>query len=243
MFERQQVSGRQQVSRQETSAPQREWARGGRFPLLDLTQLDAQQQSVYDAVAGPPRADGPFLIADDDGHLAGPFNAMLYSPAIGQALQALGTALRFGGSLAGRTRELVICAVAVAFKSDYEWYSHSRVALEAGVSSVELDSLNHGEFRATLSDAERAALRLAAALLAGNGVDDEVHAAALRHYGHAGITELSVLVGYYQTLAGLLAAGDVPAPGVEPAEDDRPAGVGHTGDKPTGVDHVRSDQP
>ncbi|WP_245580162.1 carboxymuconolactone decarboxylase family protein [Arthrobacter castelli] len=191
---------------------QREYARGGRFPLLSPAQLDDRQRAVHDAVAGPPRADGPFLIADDDGHLAGPFNAMLYSPAIGHALQALGSALRFGGSLADRTRELVICAVAAALDSDYEWYSHSRVAAAAGVSKEELHSLARSELPGTISPAEEAALRLAEAVLAGNRVDDDVHAEALRHHGHAGITELSVLVGYYQTLAGLLAAGDVPAP-------------------------------
>lgn len=217
---------------------QREWARGGRFPLLDPSQLDEQQQAVYDAVAGPPRANGPFLIADDDGHLAGPFNAMLHSPVIGQALQELGSALRFGGSLAARTRELVICAVAAALNSDYEWYSHSRVAAAAGVSEAELQCLGYGELPRTLSDAEKAALRLASALLAGKGVDDKVHATALRHYGHAGITELSVLVGYYQTLAGLLAAGAVPAPGGEPAAGAPPA----AGGRPTAVDHVPSDQ-
>lgn len=237
MSEQQRVSERQQASRPQVAAPQAaapqpaapqgEWARGGRFPLLDPARLDEQQREVYDAVAGPPRADGPFLIADDDGHLAGPFNAMLYSPAIGQALQALGSALRFGGSLAARTRELVICAVAVALDSDYEWYSHSRVATGAGVSTAELESLSNGEVPRTLSNAEKTALRLASALLAGHGVDDKVHSDALQHYGHAGITELSVLVGYYQTLTGLLAAGDVPAP------EAKPAVVGHAHDAPT----------
>ncbi|GAB3254604.1 carboxymuconolactone decarboxylase family protein [Arthrobacter pigmenti] len=227
MSEQRQVSERQQASWPRVTAAQGEWARGGRFPLLDPSRLDEQQRAVYDAVAGPPRADGPFLIADDDGRLAGPFNAMLYSPAIGQALQALGTALRFDGSLAARTRELVICAVAAAHKSDYEWYSHSRVATEAGVSGAELESLSNGELPQTLSEAEKAALRLASTLLTVHRVDDTIHAAALQHYGHAGITELSVLVGYYQTLAGLLAAGDVPAPGAKPAV------VGHAHDAPT----------
>ncbi|HET9348269.1 MAG TPA: carboxymuconolactone decarboxylase family protein, partial [Arthrobacter sp.] len=50
------------------------------------------------------------------------------------------------------------------------------------------------------------------ALLRGTTVGPEVHAAALEHFGHGGITEISVLVGYYRLLAGILAAGDVPLP-------------------------------
>ncbi|GAB3520749.1 carboxymuconolactone decarboxylase family protein [Arthrobacter monumenti] len=188
-------------------------AAGGRFPLLTPGELSSEQRAVYDTIAGPPRAGGPFLIVDDDGCLAGPFNALLYSPAIGQAVQALGSALRFGGALSDRTRELVICAVAAWLQSDYEWYAHSRVARSAGISPVELQSLQAGEMPEGLASGEQAALELAFALLRGTAVGHEVHAEALKHFGHAGVTELSVLVGYYQTLAGLLAAGNVPAPG------------------------------
>lgn len=190
----------------------RERAVGGRFPLLDPTQLDPAQQTLYDTIVAPPRTDGPFLVVDDDGHLAGPFNAMLHSPAIGEALQSLGASLRFGGRLPARTRELVVCTVAATLASDYEWYAHSRVALEVGVARDELDALARGESPPSLSSAEGASLELATALLAGRGVGEQVHASALAHLGHAGITELTVLVGYYQTLAGLLAVGDVPAP-------------------------------
>lgn len=118
--------------------PLSELSHAGRFPLLAPDALMDAQRAVYDAAAGPPRANGPFVVVDDDGHLAGPFNALLYSPDIGQAVQALGAALRSGGTLSGRTRELVICAVAAELDSDYEWYAHSRVALSVGVCPAEL---------------------------------------------------------------------------------------------------------
>lgn len=185
---------------------------GGRFPLLDPARLDPAQRALYESIARPPRTEGPFLVVDDAGHLAGPFNAMLHSPAIGAALESLGSSLRFGGALPDRTRELVICAVAADRESDYEWYAHRRVALEVGVDEDELAALARGELPPSLSSAESAALDLTTALLAGRAVPGVVHAEALAHHGHAGITELTVLVGYYQTLAGLLAVGDVPAP-------------------------------
>lgn len=193
------------------SAPKKEKALGGRFPLLAPGALSGKQRNVYDAVAGPPRGDGPFLVVDDDGHLAGPFNALLYSPDIGHAVQALGATLRFGGTLPDRTRELLICAVALELDSDYEWYAHSRVAAVVGIMPEELDGLRTGKPIA-LDSAEQAALSLAQAMLRGNTVDAGIHADALSHYGHDGVTEIAVLVGYYRMLSGLLAVGDVPAP-------------------------------
>lgn len=185
---------------------------GGRFPLLAPAELSDQQRDLYDAIAGPPRGNGPFPLADEAGCLTGPFNALLHSPAIGNAVQALGAVLRFGGSLPDRTRELVICAVAAELESAYEWYAHSRVAAGVGISGTELTKLRDGGFPDTLAADENAALGLAHALLRGNAVGPEIHAAALEHFGHGGITELSVLVGYYRLLAGILAAGDIPVP-------------------------------
>ncbi|WP_426977547.1 carboxymuconolactone decarboxylase family protein [Pseudarthrobacter sp. O4] len=186
--------------------------RGGRFPLLAPDELSDQQHDLYGAIAGPPRGNGPFSIVDGSGRLAGPFNALLHSPAIGNAVQALGAVLRFGGSLPDRTRELVICAVAAELESAYEWYAHSRVATSMGISGTELKKLHDGEIPDTLTADESAALGLTRALLRGTVVGQEIHATALEHFGHGGITELSVLVGYYRLLAGILAAGDVPVP-------------------------------
>lgn len=202
-----------------TATPKPEKAHGGRFPLLAPAALDDEQLALYNTIAGPPRAGGPFLVVDDDGHLAGPFNALLYSPQIGHAVQALGAALRFGGELSDRTRELVICAVAAERSSAYEWYAHSRVALNVGVTADELESLRCGHLPAALSDDERSALTFTAALLNGRTVSAEDHAVALAHHGHSGITELSVLVGYYRALSGLLAAGAVDAP-ASPADPE-----------------------
>lgn len=184
----------------------------GRFPLLVPAELAPEQASLYAAIAGPPRADGPFRLTYDDGALTGPFNALLFAPAIGQAVQELGAVLRFRGSLNGRLRELVICTLAAELESDYEWYAHSRVALTAGVSATELEELGSGRLPATLDSAEHAALDLVRALLDSATVSERVHAAAAEHFDHAGITELTVLTGYYRLLAGLLAVGAVPAP-------------------------------
>lgn len=183
-----------------------------RFPLLMPDELSAAQKDLYEKIAGGPRANGPFRIMHDDGSLAGPFNALLFAPGIGNAVQELGAALRFGGELPDRTRELVICAVAAALNSEYEWYAHSRAAVVVGVSEEELAQLKAGSIPVSASDSEAAALELTRELVAEAGVNQTIRATAQKHFGYAGMTEISVLVGYYRTLAGLLTVADVPAP-------------------------------
>jgi hypothetical protein len=54
-----------------------------RLPKLKVTDLTPGQLVVYDAITVGRRAAGPrlFRLADDQGGLEGPFNAMLYDHA------------------------------------------------------------------------------------------------------------------------------------------------------------------
>ena len=83
--------------------------RRSRLAGLDPESLTPGQRAVYDAVVGGRRAAGPqlFRLTDDDGRLLGPFNAFLLQPRIGGPLQALGTALRYDGSLTDRGHSII----------------------------------------------------------------------------------------------------------------------------------------
>jgi 4-carboxymuconolactone decarboxylase len=196
----------------------------GRLPLLDPANLDPAQREVYDAIASGPRAGGPFSVVDGAGRLLGPFNALLHQPTIGAAVERLGSALRFSGALHARTRELVICAVAARWDSEYEWYAHSRMAREVGISEDELTEVAAGRLPTGLTDGESAALRLATGLLHDHAVSAEVYADVVAHHGEPGLVELCAVVGYYQLLAGLLAAADVGAPDQTPGATVREVG-------------------
>ena len=85
-----------------------------RIPRLAPHELDAEQQRLYTAITAGDRARGRqfFPLTDREGRLEGPFNAMLLNPSIGDALQRLGAAIRYGGRLPTRCREIAILAVA-----------------------------------------------------------------------------------------------------------------------------------
>ena len=78
-----------------------------RLPGLRPDDLNEEQAQVYRAIAGGPRASGPFPLTDEKGHLRGPFNAMLLSPPVGLTLQAVGASVRYNTVLTDRVRETI----------------------------------------------------------------------------------------------------------------------------------------
>lgn len=173
-----------------------------RLPRLTPGELDADQSALYDEIAGGPRAQGPqyFALTDDDGSLNGPFNAFLFAPRVGRALQALGAAIRYQTGLSDRERELAILIVAAHWGSSFERRSHEAVGRGAGLSEAEMAAVRAGSIPALEDERERAVVELTRALTLGDVAYDAWQAtrAAL---DEATVVELTTLVGYYATLA------------------------------------------
>lgn len=186
-----------------------------RGPLLPPAALTPSQRALYDEICGGPRAsaDRPSGPVDADGILTGPFNAMLYSPAVGGPLQRLGAALRYESGLPDVTRELLILAVAAHHGCAYERVSHQRVAARLGIGPEAFEALEAGRNPDAHPEAG-AALDLARAILAGALPPADELDRLLATLGAATVLEINTLVGYYSTLATQLAIFDV-----RPADD------------------------
>ena len=193
---------------------------GARIPKLDPSSLDHEQRSLYDAITGGRRAQGPqlFRLVDAAGRLEGPFNAFLLQPRLGSALQALGSAVRYDTGLDDRCREIAILVVATHWQSAFEWYAHEAVARSAGLGDAELAAVRDGR-HAALAGREAVVARTVAALVARGDLDDAEYREAVGQVGAAGLLELLTLVGYYATLALQLRVFRVPSPDV-PAPPD-----------------------
>jgi 4-carboxymuconolactone decarboxylase len=172
-----------------------------RLPALTPATLTAGQRELYDEIASGPRAQGPqhFPLLAADGSLRGPFNAFLFSPAVGRALQAMGAAIRFESGLADRMRELAILLVAHRWDSAFEIEAHEAVGRSVGLTEVELAALRAGDVSA-FDGAEAVAARIVVDLLDGD-LDDAMWASGVASLGEPALVELSTLVGYYATLA------------------------------------------
>lgn len=186
----------------------------GRLPTLTPGDLSPEQRLVYDEITGGRRAQSQHLLRldNEDGSLAGPFNAMLIAPAVGMHLQRLGSALRYQTSLPPAARELAILLCARAERSEFEWYAHKPIALAAGVSPAILRAILADEPLPLTDAVERAVGTAVSALLSAGDFSDEDHAALTTVLSTAQIVELVVLVGYYRLLSGVLRVFRVPLP-------------------------------
>ncbi|MFC9995453.1 carboxymuconolactone decarboxylase family protein [Nocardia sp. NPDC127526] len=180
--------------------------------------LTKKQAELYDAIAGGPRSVGPqaFPLVDDQGVLRGPFNAMLLSPPMGLALQAVGVAIRYRSVLSPRAREMAILAVASHWGSAFEPEAHEPVARALGVTEAELRAIHEGNEPELTDPEERTALRAAFALARTGNLSDSAYREAVAVLGERALFDLTTLVGYYATLAMQLRvfAGESPECGV-----------------------------
>ena len=192
-----------------------------RLPLLHPDRLDDDQNEVYEAVTGGPRArrEPPFRFTDDSGRLLGPFNAMLYAPAVGLPLQELGSALRFRTSLSTREREIATLLVAMHSRSAYEWYAHERIGRQAGLTEEELTALRLGRAPVLADVRERVVYEAVRSLTLDKDLGDALFTEAASILGRSALVELVALVGYYQALALQLRVFQVGLPDGEPDPD------------------------
>ena len=174
-----------------------------RLAALSSEEMTPEQVDLYRQILSGPRGQGPRAVqlATGAGGLAGPFNAMLYAPDVGHALQELGAAIRFRTQLSPRVRETAILVVAQAWDSSYEQAAHELIGRDAGLTEAELDALRDGEDPKFADEQESAAYAAARALTGPGDLDDTQYAGAVAALGERALVELSALVGYYATLA------------------------------------------
>jgi 4-carboxymuconolactone decarboxylase len=173
-----------------------------RQPRFRPDDLDPERRALYDAIAHGPRSTGRqgSALTDADGVLRGPFNAFLLSPAVGDALQQVGAAVRYRTALTDRTRELAILMVAARRASAFERDTHEPIGRAAGVTEDEIVVLREGGVPVVDDPHERACLDVTRALLDGD-IDDATWAACVPPLDEPAVFELCALVGYYSTLA------------------------------------------
>jgi 4-carboxymuconolactone decarboxylase len=187
-----------------------------RLAVLSSEEMTPEQVDLYREILGGPRGQGPraVLLASGAGGLAGPFNAMLYAPPVGHALQELGAAIRFRTQLAPRIREMAILVVAQAWDSAYERDSHELLGRDAGLTDQEIEALRDGEDPGFADKQEEVAHSVVRALTGpGADLDDEQYDTAVTVLGERAVFELSTLVGYYATLALQMRVFRVGGPG------------------------------
>ena len=181
--------------------------RGDRFRPLTYTELTPPQKVMVDNM----------LTGERKGVMSGPFNVLLRSPEMGDAAQKFGALVRFHSALPTRLNEMAILMTARFWNSQYDWWSHHRSALDAGLKPAIIDAIAAGKRPTGMQADEEIIYRFADELLKTKQVSDDSFQAVVNKFGEPGAVDLTAVMGYYCLVSMLLNVDRYPMPdGVQP---------------------------
>jgi 4-carboxymuconolactone decarboxylase len=146
----------------------------------------------------------------------GPFEPLMYSPAVMSQARAMGDYLRYKSAIGNTLSELAILLTAREWTQDFEWSVHYPIALKAGIRQDIADAIAEGRRPATLSADEEIVYDYATELLRNKQVSNLTFERAKMRFGAKGVVDMTGIVGYYTFLAMQLNAAQYP-----PAKDAR----------------------
>jgi 4-carboxymuconolactone decarboxylase len=177
-----------------------------RLPGIPPEQWTDAQKKVAAVIAAGPR-----------GEVRGPFLALLRSPDLAHTVQQVGEYLRFQCPLERRIAEMATLMAARHWTQQYEWQSHYKHAMKAGLNPAIAQAIAEGRRPAGMAADEEALHELLTEVLHNKSVSDATYARAVGAFGEQGVIELIAVAGYYAMLAMILnvARKELPA-GQEP---------------------------
>ena len=185
---------------------------GRRFPLLTDAQMTPAQKEVANNIRTGPRASVPGSAANN-ASLGSPFNVFLRSPEVGDLLQKVGTHIRFKSTLGARLNEFAILITARQWNSQYEWFAHHRLALQAGLSSEVAQAVAEGKRPVGMKADEEIVYNFCYELHTNKQVSDATYKAMVAQFGEQGVMDLIAVNGYYVLVSMVLNVDRTPIPG------------------------------
>lgn len=163
--------------------------------------LSPQAQAVYDR------------LVSNRGRIDGMYRTLLNHPDLLELIGALGTFFRYGPSrLPADLRELAILRLAQSLGAAYEWVKHEGPARQAGLAPEIIEDLRRGNGTDAWPDLARRTALAVDLVLARASLPADLQEGLARDLGLEAVLELVALCGFYQMIAGVIFAFDVPLP-------------------------------
>jgi 4-carboxymuconolactone decarboxylase len=175
--------------------------RGDRFAPLTAEQLTPEQETMVRDLLGGTRTS-----------LNGPFNVLLRSPEMGNHAQKLGEYVRFKTSVPRRLNEMAILMTARFWFSQYEWYAHEKLALDAGLDPAVIDAIRAGRRPVSMRPDETVVYDFCTELRERRRVSDRSFSAAVDLLGEKGVVDLIANMAYYDLVSMVLNVDRYPLP-------------------------------
>jgi 4-carboxymuconolactone decarboxylase len=146
------------------------------------------------------------------GNVRGPFSMMLHSPKLAEKVIKLVTFFRDESVVEGKLRSLAILAAVREREAAYVWSAQAGAARRAGVREEAIDVIRAKGDLAKLTPEERDIVTYARQLARTNRIEQAAFDTLKDRYGVQWLVELTAAANYFQLLAGIVNAFEVPAP-------------------------------
>jgi 4-carboxymuconolactone decarboxylase len=150
------------------------------------------------------------------GRISGPSTVVLHSPGLARPWNRISEYLHRDSVVEAEHAELAVCATARERECGYVWNAHVPLALKAGIPRGVIATVAERGPDAALPEPARTVVLYVRQLLRDNRVESAVFARLLAAHGARWLVELTVWIGRYAALAGVLNAFEVTHP--SPAE-------------------------
>jgi len=143
------------------------------------------------------------------GRISGPSTIVLYSPGLARPWNQVSEYLHRDSIVEAEHAELAVCATARERDCGYVWNAHVPLALKAGIARQTIAAVAERRPDAELPEPARTVVLYARQLLQNNRVEDDLFDRLLRAHDPRWLVELTVWIGRYAALSGILNAFEV----------------------------------
>ncbi len=172
----------------------------GRCTEIPLDEMTAAQRAAYDGTV------------ETRGQVPGPYKIWLQNDRLERAMVPIGAYYQEEMSLSKCEREIVTNLVNGHWSAAaYSNYEHELIGRDAGLPADTVAALIAG-LPVTFDDARQQVVHdVARALISGRRLPQALFDRAIGLVGHPGLTDVTVLIGYFTSISLTLIAYDVPS--------------------------------
>src|SRR6202161_1822555 len=175
----------------------------GRYTEIPVDQMTSEQKKGYE------------YVVKERGEAPGPYKIILQNPNLLQVLVPVGRYFQQShSSLSDAEREIVVNLINAKWHAAYSNYEHEMIGERAGLPPEKVQALISGLHTSFDDPRQQVVYDVTCTLISPRIVPQGLYKRAVRLLGDTGLTDLTVLIGYFTSISMTLAAYDVPSDAV-----------------------------
>ena len=175
----------------------------GRYTELQLDEMTPDQKKAYE------------FTVKERGEVPGPYKIWLQNPKLMEVMVPLGAYYQGHSSLSKAEIEIATNLTNAKWLAGYSNYEHEIIAeRDGGLPPEKVEALIAGLPTSFEDPRQQVVYQITSTLIAPRVVPTGLYRRAVELLGHAGLTDLTVLIGYFTCVSISLRAYDVPSSAV-----------------------------